>query len=552
MSERKNAVKSGISFEHPAGFWGGSIAISIGVLIHVKGYIESGDMNYVLSEMPRDATMIFGMLLIVAGIAGTVWGLVPSRDVNASQAAAHLKVRALDDAKINKSHVTMLLVMAFAVTIDVMKPITLGFVLPGMTEEYGLKSPLNPTGGFPAAWFPFSALSGLVIGSFVWGWLGDRIGRRASILLSAVLFIATSICGAMPAVGWNMAMCFIMGLGVGGMLPIAFALMSETIPARHRGWLMVLIGGDVAGAFILTSALSAWLVPDFTWRIMWLIGMPTGILMILLNRWIPESPRFLLAHNRKDEAKGVMEKYGATVVEVEHSELEVESGLKGKWAQLFETPFFGLSTVVLLFALGCGLVSFGFQLWIPTNLQKLGFDQVTSSTVLRDSALIGFPATFVVAWLYGFWSSKKVLVILGLLTGLSLFGFVLAGDSVVSNRPLLYVLLVIPITGISSILAVVLTYASEIYPTRIRSRGTGMVAGASKVGGLFILAIVIAGIAPPSIAITALIGGLPMVIAGLAIIKYGVETRKRRLEDITADELHKRVEVPDIETADRT
>ena len=54
---------------------------------------------------------------------------------------------------------------------------------------------------------------------------------------------------------------FLMGLGVGGMLPVAYALLAETIPARHRGWLMVLVGADVAGAYVLTSWLAAALVP---------------------------------------------------------------------------------------------------------------------------------------------------------------------------------------------------------------------------------------------------------------------------------------------------
>src|SRR5438874_1221762 len=81
---------------------------------------------------------------------------------------------------------------------------------------------------------------------FIWGSVADHIGRRASILLAGVLFIATAICGAMPAYQWNFAMCFVMGLAAGGMLPIAFALISETMPARHRGWLMVLLGTQFA------------------------------------------------------------------------------------------------------------------------------------------------------------------------------------------------------------------------------------------------------------------------------------------------------------------
>src|SRR5205823_13034353 len=107
-----------------------------------------------------------------------------------------------------------------------------------------------------------------------------------------------------------------MGIGVRRMLPIAVALMSETIPARPRGWLMVLIGGDIAGAYIITSWIaSTWAAPDrFGWRLLWLIGLPTGLVLILLNRWIPESPRFLLKYGREEEAHAVMARYGAVLV----------------------------------------------------------------------------------------------------------------------------------------------------------------------------------------------------------------------------------------------
>ena len=135
------------------------------------------------------------------------------------------------------------------------------------------------------------AIGGTVLGSFLWGSLGDRIGRRAAILFAGLVFIGTSLCGAMPDYRLNFLMCFLMGLGVGGMLPIIYALMAETIPARHRGWLMILIGGDIAAAYVLTSWAASELMPIFSWRILWFLGLPTGLLLILLNRWIPESPR---------------------------------------------------------------------------------------------------------------------------------------------------------------------------------------------------------------------------------------------------------------------
>jgi putative MFS transporter len=80
-------------------------------------------------------------------------------------------------------------------------------------------------------------------------------------------------------------------------------------------------------------------------------------------------------------------------------------------------------------------------------------------------------------------------------------------------------------------------YSTEMYPTRIRSRGTGFAAGASKTGGVAIIALVVFGIATPSIATVALIGAIPMTMAVILVLFFGVETHKRRLEEITADTL---------------
>jgi len=80
-------------------------------------------------------------------------------------------------------------------------------------------------------------------------------------------------------------------------------------------------------------------------------------------------------------------------------------------------------------------------------------------------------------------------------------------------------------------------YSSEIYPTRIRSHGTGFAAGASKAGGVAIIALVVFGVAAPSISTIALIGAIPMALAVLLAVRYGVETRRRSLEEIAAEEL---------------
>ena len=532
--ERASRI-GGVTFGNAAAFWIGVVLVTGGVVAHLPMYLMGKDMGYKLVGMPMGMPMKVGMGAILVGLVVSLYGLLPKIPPTNAALASKLRVSALDDAPLTPAHWGLVATMMLAVTIDIMKPTALAFVIPGITMEYGLKGPLNPGGTIPVAYLSLSGIIGTVLGSFLWGWLGDRIGRRASILYAGIGFIGTSICGAMPEFSWNLVMCFVMGLAVGGMLPICYSLLAETIPARHRSWLLILVGADIAGAYIITSWIAVALVPTYSWRILWLIGLPTGVLFLLLNRWIPESPRFLLANARDEEAHAVMRRFGAVIVEQKNTELEVESRVQSRWSQLLSGELLWLTAIVGVLALGSGLVLFGFNLWIPSNLRKLGFTD--ADTILRNAALIGFPLTFVVAWMYGFWSSKKTIVVLTGLTSAALLGFVFAGDAVVQNRSLLYVLLVIPIWGINSVVAVLSVYAAEIYPTRVRSRGSGFAAGASKAGGVAIIALVAFGIAAPSISTVALIGAVPMALAVVLVSLRGVETRQRRLEEITAEEL---------------
>ena len=552
-----------IAFAHRRWFWLGIAAVSAGVVLHLPSYLGAAEMGYRMAGMPMDPAMKAGMALIVAGIALAAYGLVPRGAGALPDRVAGLRVTALDEAPLRRAHLTLLAVMAVAVTIDVMKPTTLAFVVPGVAQEYGLKSPLNPQGRVPVALLPLCALVGMVAGAAGWGWLGDRIGRRASILLAGVMFIATSICGAMPSFAWNLLMCFLMGAAVGGMLPIAFALLAETIPARHRSWLMVLIGGDVAGAYVVTSLLASTLEPRFGWRVLWLIGLPTGVLLILLNRWIPESPRFLLAAGRTAEAEAVMARFGARLVSTGGLPLgpawppptSVPASLlsppdppredpeprseeePGRYAQLFRRPFGGLTTAVVLFGLGWGLVNSGFLLWLPTNLRQLGLETGAAERLLAGAAIIGFPAVFVVALLYGFWSSRGTMIAVALLTSATLLAFVALGRRVAEHPYVLQALIVLLLVGTNSILAVLMPYSSEVYPTRVRARGTGLAGACARGGGLLGVTVVVIGLAPPSLTGAALLGAVPTALAATAIARYGVETRRRRLEEISATEL---------------
>ncbi|MBF6331916.1 MFS transporter [Nocardia transvalensis] len=524
------------SHRHPLAFRLGLVLTVAGAALHVPMFLHARDMHYRLAGMAMTQEMLLGMLLLLAGVGLAFYGLLRGGPA-IPRRSERISIRPLDDAPLRPAHIVLLLVLAAAVTIDVMKPVSLAFTAPGAAAEYGLQGPLNPTAdALPIALYPLSGITGTMIGAFLWGWLGDRVGRRSSILLAAVVFIATSTCGAMPSYWLNLLMCFAMGLGVGGMLPITFALLCETVPRRHRGWMMILTGSDIAGAYIIVSWLaSTWASPDhFGWRLLWLIGLPTGVLLLVLNRWIPESPRFLLMNGRTEEAAAVMRRYGAAIVESAPEPI-VEKKVRNSSWQLARPPFLGLSAAVALLALSVGTTQYGFQQWMPSNLQRLGLSGVDASAILRNAAIIGFPLSLPVALLYGLWSSKKTVLLVTVLMGASLSAFVLLGDRVVDNHAVLYVLLVIPIWGINILNAVLAAYTAEVYPTAIRARGSGFSAGVTKAGGVLILAAAVAAITAPSIRTTAALGMLPMALAVCALATYGPETGRQSLEQITAD-----------------
>src|SRR5689334_7795859 len=158
-----------IAFHDARAFWAGVIAVSAGVVLHLPMYFDAADMHYRLEGMAVSGEMYLGMALIIVGIAACVYGVLPRRE--RADRASSLRVKALDDAPIRWEHVALLAVMAIAITIDVMKPVTLGFVVPGFAKEYGLKSPLNPHGHPASALLPLAGITGTVIGSAIWGWL---------------------------------------------------------------------------------------------------------------------------------------------------------------------------------------------------------------------------------------------------------------------------------------------------------------------------------------------------------------------------------------------
>ncbi len=537
QAPRAARLEAGVTLQHPSAFWAGTALVVAGVLAHFPTFLDSSGMGFHMRDMAMTGVMIGGMILIIAGLVLATYGLIPmgrSAEVKHRDTSS-LHFQAMDSAHLTRAHWGLLFILGIALIVDVMKPATLGFVIPGMKQEYGMTTKL-------VALFPLLALTGTTIGSLLWGMLADRVGRRVSILLASLIFMATSICGFMPSFRWNLFMCFLMGLSAGGMLPIVYALMTESMPAKRRGWLVVLHGGmGTVGGYLVASGLATLFEPHYTWRILWFAGLPTGLIMLLLNRYIPESPRFLIDRGRVDEAERVMQRYGVTVTRSGPGPIVAAPGDTGSapsgrpgLATLFRTPYLVHSLTVGMYGLGWGLVNWGFLTFTPTILRERGLTGASTSKLLFWSALIAVPATVLVAYLYGMWSSKKSMILFALITTAALVAFAVTdpgGNG--QNTTLIMPLMVVLLIGTGGIISMLSPYTAEVYPTALRGTGSGFAAGSSKVGGILAppLAAFILGTVP-GFGLLGLVVAAPVVLSAVILAVAGVETRNRALEEM--------------------
>jgi putative MFS transporter len=508
-------------------FWCGCALVTAGVLAHLPMFLMGRSTGYVLAGMPMGIGMVLGMGAIVLGVGAAAYGLLPAAP---RASAVTLDVTAsLENARLGAAHWRVTALLTVALIIDIMKPASLGFVTPGMKSEYHI-------GAQAVAWLPFAALAGTVVGSVVWGALADVYGRRASIVLSSVMFVGTSICGAMPDFWWNVGMCFMMGAAAGGMLPVAYALLAEIMPTRHRGWSLVLVGGVGAiGGFFVASFLSALLQPIFGWRIMWLLNLPTGLLLVVLSPLLPESARFLQETGRGELARLTLARFGVVLAPAAATRAASAPHESHTPVPPLAHGFLGITSALTLTALAWGLVNFGLLLWLPGALVAQGRSVAASSALIARSTLLAAPTIVVCAWLFSSWSTKWSLISASCVMVLGLVGLTLPelGSSGPSG-PVLPLALVI--LGSSGVISMLLPYTAENYPLLVRGRATGWVAACSKFGGLAAQTLSVLGGVPP-LTVVILFIAAPAVVAAILIALFGRESRGRSLGEL--DLLHR-------------
>ncbi|HEY7744025.1 MAG TPA: MFS transporter [Burkholderiales bacterium] len=162
-------------------------------------------------------------------------------------------------------------------------------------------------------WAGAAYVAGAVIGALWFGRLADRIGRKRLFLITLTVYVSATV---LTGLTWDLPsflVCrFVTGLGIGGEYAAINSAIDELIPARVRGTVNLAINGSFWIGAALGAGLSvallhpAWIGPELGWRIAFLLGAVLGVAILLVRRNLPESPRWLLAHGRTEEAEAIV------------------------------------------------------------------------------------------------------------------------------------------------------------------------------------------------------------------------------------------------------
>ena len=364
----------------------------------------------------------------------------------------------------------------------------LGVAVPAMMTDWGVAR-----SAFPPVLA--SGLVGMMIGGALGGIAGDRVGRRAalvgSLLVFGVLTLAVATVDNLAALG---ALRFLAGLGFGGTVPNAAALTSEYVPLRHRPFAVTLtivcvpIGGTLAALF------ASQVLPAFGWRALFAIGGLLPLLVALLMIVVlPESPRYLARHpDRWPELARLLRRFGHDVAP---DAVFIDSPIIGDGAG----PAVGRASLVALFSPGlrrdtvalwgafvfCLLAVYtGFN-WVPSMLTGAGLDVAVASAGLAAFNLGGVAGAIAGALAITRFGSRPT--ILGMAAAAAVSAVVMTTMRIAGDADAGAIVLMLGITGglINAVQITLYALAAHLYPTALRATGVGAAASFGRLGAIF-------------------------------------------------------------------
>ncbi|WP_091324340.1 MFS transporter [Geodermatophilus ruber] len=360
-----------------------------------------------------------------------------------------------------------------AVLLDGFDLVVVPTTLSGLQQEWGL------TAGGASALITVG-LVGMMAGALSIGALTDLFGRRRALIGAVISFsVLTLLCAAAPNPYVFGALRFLAGLGLGGCLPTAIALVNEFSRGTRAGRATTtMMTGYHVGA-VATAASGILVVAPIGWRWMYVVGaLPALVLVPLMLRHLPESAAWLLAHGRRAEAEVVAGRYGLEL-EAPGAGAAPATGAAAALRTLFGGGYLRNTVAIAVTSFMGLLLVYGLNNWLPGIMREAGYDlgaQLAFLTVLNLGAVVGLLIAGAVADRIGVrpagivWFAGAALLLALLSVRLPIAG----------------IYLMVFLTGCFVFSAQVLVYAfvSANHPPQVRATALGWSAGAGRVGAI--------------------------------------------------------------------
>lgn len=298
---------------------------------------------------------------------------------------------------------------------------------------------------------------GMAVGAFVFGVMADRTGRKSAFIVTLLLFsVGSGLTALVSTLAALLVLRFIIGMGLGGELPVASTLVSESVESHERGRIVVLLESFWAFGWLAAALIAYFIIPNYGWRVAMLISALPAFYAIYLRLNLPDSPRF----NR---------------AEVKQQKPSILSNISAVWSKDYRK-----ATIMLWVLWFCVVFSYyGMFLWLPSVVMLKGFSLVKSFQYVLIMTLAQLPGYFTAAWLIERYGRKFVLATY--LTGTAISAYFFGASDSVSQLLVFGMLLSFFNLGAWGALY---AYTPEQYPTAIRATGAGMAASIGRVGGI--------------------------------------------------------------------
>jgi MFS transporter, putative metabolite:H+ symporter len=386
-----------------------------------------------------------------------------------------------------------------------------------------------------------SAFIGMFFGAALFGRLADQIGRRKAFLFGLGWFSVFSLAGGFaPSPAVLVFARFMAGVGIGAVYPVADSYLADVLPKEHRGR-MASYAYTCSFLAVPFAAFLAWWLTQHSplgiagWR--WLLALGAGgaVIVFVLNRWLPESPRWLASAGRLDEAQHALNLFAAgskvPAVQINTPPDANRAGVgrptQPAWAQLRRAPYHRRVVMLTVFHLFQTYGYYGFGTLAALVLVSRGYP-VTSSMLFSALSFVGYPIGSLMAVPLIARFERKFLLV-GSIVAVAVFGLLFATQSSVVSIIVFGFLTTATSNVFSNVYHV---YQAEIFPTAVRATAVGWTYSLSRLssGAAPFVLIPILDDYGAGAMFTAVATALSVVI--VAVLALGPRTSRRSLEEI--------------------